>query len=348
MDTFNKSIRNIFTAALEGDAPNSARFSAVLETIRNQGEAARKRREWGRKGIHVPPIMILSVTDRCNLECSGCYARHQFRRGEGEITEERLFRIMEEARELGISIVPITGGEPLMRRDLLACTREFPETLFLLFTNGLLVDKGAIRIMKERSNIVPVLSMDGDERHTDSRRGTGTFRHNINVMKTTKDAGVFFGVSLTVTRENFEIVSNEVFIESLIDSGSKLFFFITYLPLEEGTEHLSMTSEQAREMEKTIDFFKSKYPVLFLSFPGGEEKEGGCLAAGGRLFHVNPYGDVEPCPFSPCSDSNLREISLKEAMQSSLLKSLRGNRDRFTGTREGCPLWEKRDWISSR
>ena len=62
---------------------------------------------------------------------------------------------------------------------------------------------------------------------------------------------------------------------------------------------------------------------MLISFPGDEVLSGGCLAAGRGFFHINARGGVEPCPFSPYSDTNLAECSLEEALDSPLFRHLR-------------------------
>jgi len=77
VSTLNKSIKKFFLDALKVSAKSPGIFFHILKTIKDQNNAIRKRLKWERKGLHVPPFMIISVTDRCNLECTGCYYRLQ-------------------------------------------------------------------------------------------------------------------------------------------------------------------------------------------------------------------------------------------------------------------------------
>lgn len=74
---------------------------------------------------------------------------------------------------------------------------------------------------------------------------------------------------------------------------------------------------------------------------------GGCLGAGRGLIHVSPGGLVEPCPAVPFSVSSLKEVSLKEALQSEFLKEIRENHAHLNGNNGSCPLWEHREWVAS-
>ena len=82
--------------------------------------------------------------------------------------------------------------------------------------------------------------------------------------------------------------------------------------------------------------------MLLISFPGDELRTDGCLAAGRGFFHINPQGGAEPRPFSPESDANLRNMSLRDALNSPLFRMLRAG-GLLTGAHDGgCVLFEKR------
>ncbi len=85
--------------------------------------------------------------------------------------------------------------------------------------------------------------------------------------------------------------------------------------------------------------------MLFISFPGDEKSSGGCLAAGRGFFHINPQGGAEPCPFSPYSDINVRDTSVREALQSKLFTSLRSSDTLMEEHPGGCVLFERRDQV---
>lgn len=95
------------------------------------------------------------------------------------------------------------------------------------------------------------------------------------------------------------------------------------------------------------DSFRKKYPALFIAIPGDEDEIGGCLWAGRGFVHINAAGDVEPCPFAPYSDANLRNMSLKDALQSDFLKRIRENHGRLSEAKGGCALWAEREWVRS-
>ena len=319
----------------------------VLRMIRMQKKSAKIRQNLMDSGIRIPPFVIASVTKRCNLHCSGCYHRTFHRTHEVEMDSDTLKAIFREAGELGVSIILIVGGEPLQRPDILEILGEFPDIVFPLFTNGTLIDGSTAGRIRTRKNVIPVISAEGLEADTDFRRGSGVYEKIRDAMDTLHRRGIFFGTSLTVTRKNFAAVLSEDFVTELIAAGCRLFFFIDYVPVQDGTEDLVLSNEQVAGETRILTSLRRRLPGLFVAFPGDEEYYGGCLAAGRGFVHISPEGNLEPCPFSPYSDSNLKNVSLREALESQLLGTIRENHHRLRETKGGCALWENREWVAS-
>ncbi len=311
-----------------------------------QWRAARRRRQHERAGTHVPPFVIYSVTGECNLDCDGCYDKLLHRSDRPELTDDEMRRVLGEARELGVSIVLLAGGEPLLRRQLLRITAEYPQILFLLFTNGSLLDERRIEQLKRQHHVVPVLSIEGDETKTDDRRGVGTYRHVVAAMDRLRRRRVFFGTSTTLTRANFDMHLDEAHLRDLIRKGCRLFYSINYVPVQPGTEHLQLEPEQVHDLERRLAEFRRRLPAIFIAFPHDEVALGGCLAAGRGFLHINAYGDVEPCPFSPYSDTNLNETSFADALGSPLLQKILSSGVVLDETDGRCALWKRREWVA--
>jgi len=166
-------------------------------------------------------------------------------------------------------------------------------------------------------------------------------------MERLRDRKKLYGVSITVTTSNLETVTEPRFIGKLVDSKCRLFFFVEYIPVKEGTEHLEIGHTDRKRLLSAMEVLEKRYPALFIAFPGDEERFGGCLSAGRGFIHVNPSGNLEPCPFAPYSDRNLREMSLKDALRSELLSTIRSNRERLSEVEGGCALWREQEWVRS-
>lgn len=80
---------------------------------------------------------------------------------------------------------------------------------------------------------------------------------------------------------------------------------------------------------------------------GDEKSSGGCIAAGRGFFHINSHGDAEPCPFSPYSDINIKDTSLREAIHSRLFTSLIEGDYLQEDHAGGCVLYEKLDQVEA-
>lgn len=263
------------------------------------------------------------------------------------MSSEKLLALFHKAKELGIWFFVIGGGEPFVRHDILDITGQFPEIIFLIFTNGQLIDNSFLQRLKKRKNVIPVIGLEGREEETDDRRGKGVFHHLQEIIRKLKSNDIFFSVSITLTRNNFAVVTEEQFIEKMAGLGCKLFFFVEYSPVQEGTEHWELLDKQRDRVMTLMNSFRSKYKSLFIAVPGDEEEIGGCLSAGRGFIHISATGDIEPCPFAPYSDTNLRDSSLKQALQSDFLKTIRQNHNQLHEAEGGCALWVKREWVKS-
>ena len=342
----NNSLRIFFKEALRTAVTNPSQAVFFVRTLNWQRSAAKIRKNWEEKGLHVPPILVFSVTSKCNLHCKGCYHQTLRQKPKSDISDERLKRAITEAKELGISFIVFGGGEPLMRPGLLEIPNEHPEIMFLLFTNGLLISDSVLKKMNKKKNVIPLLSLEGYQTDTDERRGKGVYEMLQKSIAKLKENGTFWGTSLTVTRRNFDEVTDEGFIKKLVDAGCRLFMLVEYTPVKEGTEDWVLTETQKLELVRRRDSFRKKHQAVFVALPWDEEDIGGCLSSGRGFIHISADGNVEPCPFIPYSDTNLNNVSLREALQSKMLKTIRENHWLLEEA-HGCALWQRRKWVES-
>ena len=291
--------------------------------------------------------MIVSVTRECNLRCAGCFVRAQHKPAGRRMSEDDLRRLLRQAQTLGISMVALAGGEPLTRPEILDIAGEFPEILFMLITNGWLMDDPILDTLERLRNIIPVLSLEGFEEETDCRRGAGVYARALQAMERMRERGLFFGASIMVTRTNFALATSRGFVRSLVTHGSRLFFYVDYVPIQPGSEHLVPSATQRGSEALTMDLLRAEFPGIFLAPSSSEDAFGGCLAAGRGFVHVSAEGALEPCPFAPFSDVNLQDVPLREALQSKLMRTIRESEEHLGESQGGCALWSKRDWVAS-
>jgi MoaA/NifB/PqqE/SkfB family radical SAM enzyme len=263
--------------------------------------------------------------------------------GMREMSHEILSSVVDQASDLGVSIIVIAGGEPIVRKDeILGMAKANPGILFPVFTNGTLIDEDVAADIALHRNIVPVISFEGFGKDTDARRGDGVYDLLLKACSLLKNHNVFFGCSVTTTRNNFDDVTSEAFIRQMIDVCVRIFTFVEFVPMSIDREDGILTQMQKRDLQVIISEYNQRFKALFLSFPGDESYYGGCLAAGRGFVHVSPSGDLEPCPAAPYSDANLASISLKEALMSRLLGRIRDVPELLNETAGGCALRKNR------
>jgi len=299
----------------------------LLKTLINQRRAAKIRLQNEKRGRHIPPFLIASITSRCNLFCKGCYARANLICGENrpdsQMSPVRWGEIFQESKQLGISFILLAGGEPLLSRPVLEQAAQYPQIVFPVFTNGVLLDDAYASFFHRHRNLIPVLSLEGDASATDTRRGAGTYAMIERAMQRLAQQRIFYGVSVTLTRHNLADICSDAFCADLIRQGCRLLFFIEYVPVGNDHDQLAPGADERVVFEQRLLQLRSKFPdMLMISFPGDEKLTGGCVAAGRGFFHINSDGGAEPCPFSPFSDTSVLKGSLLEALDSPLFRKL--------------------------
>lgn len=346
----NKGIDDIVKGAVKASFRNPKQTTFIMKYILSSKKATRIRETFEAKGQHIPPFLISSITSSCNLFCKGCYARANKSCSEdvnkNEMTSIQWEDIFKQAKKLGVAFILLAGGEPLMRRDIIEKACNTKEIIFPIFTNGTLVNEEYIKLFDTNRNLVPVLSIEGDQSKTNNRRGEGTYELLINIMDSLKANGILYGASITVTTENIFNITNKSFIAELHNRGCKVVFFVEFVPVDDSTKALAPTDKERVYLEKEQSHLRKSYEdMIFISFPGDEKHSGGCLAAGRGFFHINTHGGVEPCPFSPFSDTNLKDCSLLDALQSPLFKKLSESEMLLGEHKGGCVLFEKEEEV---
>lgn len=341
----NGALRLFFLDGIRITLRNPKQSLFFFRTVRRLGRDASRRSFWQRRGIRVPPIIIFSITNECNLNCRNCYQQALHPAGGAALSEKRILEVISEAEELGVSFFVFAGGEPFLRKELLDITGRYPGMLFLVFTNGMLIDDDAMRRLRKQRNVILLVSLEGQEEETDGRRGEGVHAHIERLLPLLRSRGIFFGLSLTITSANFRDLTDYRYIRSLNEAGCRFFLFLEYTPVLNGTEGLVLSRPQRRVLMERMDEFHRTLPALFIAVPGHEAAVGGCLAAGRGFIHITARGKVEPCPFAPFSDTDVAEHSLKSALQSDLLRTLRQYPEKLRVTQGGCCLWQQRDWV---
>ena len=344
-DYLSDGVEWILKDAIRTTLKNPKESFYLLKFSKHARRATKIRRKYSKKGQNIPAFLIASITSRCNLHCTGCYSRANNSCSDdvavNQLSANDWEGIFNQAKDLGISFIVLAGGEPLIRQDVIAKATEYPEILFPLFTNGTMIDDDYLNLFDDNRNIVPVISIEGDEKITDLRRGEGVYGQIVDAMESMKKKSIPFGTSMTFTKGNLSALVSDEFIDQLHEMGCKVVFFIEYVPVNKETIDLAPSDSERELLLGKMDELRENYSdMIFLSFPGDEKTSGGCLAAGRGFFHINSIGGAEPCPASPYSDVNVRDKTLIEALNSKLFKSLRDGGLLMDEHECGCVLFE--------
>ena len=347
-----KGVERIVSEVLRATLKDPRESAFMVRFAAASRAASKKRAEAEKNGEHIPAFLLASITSQCNLHCAGCYSRSNHATVDGkpaeQLTAEEWGDIFTEAEELGISFIILLGGEPLLRRDVIEAAAERPHILFPVFTNGTYLDEQYSGLFDRCRNLVPVMSIEGDEAVTDARRGEGVYSRLMANMEALRQKGLLFGASVTVTTQNIREVTDRAYIEKLAANGCRAMFFVEYVPIDGASRPLAPGDEERKYLNDTVADLREEYPeMVFISFPGDEKSSGGCLSAGRGFFHINSHGGAEPCPASPYSDVNVRDRSLREALQSPLFSALRTSGILMDDHAGGCVLYEKKHMVEA-
>lgn len=141
-------------------------------------------------------------------------------------------------------------------------------------------------------------------------------------------------------------VYSRKFIDSLLELGCKAIIYVEFVPVTDEASHLAPGDDEREIMNARLDELRRDVEeMVFVSFPGDEKSSGGCVAAGRGFFHINSHGGAEPCHFSPYSDINIKETSLRSALKSKLFITLQNEGLLNEDHSGGCILFEKREQV---
>lgn len=341
-----KIVKGILKSSLK--QPGTAIF--ILRHMEIVKKSRHKRIFYEEQGEHIPPFLIASITEQCNLHCAGCYARENQKCDVNGTSLSALQwgECMRQAEEIGISFILLAGGEPFTRMDVLEEAGKHRNLIFPVFTNGTMIDESIIKFLSENPNIMPVISLEGRKDTTDERRGRGVYALIDSAMHRMLKKGILFGASITVTKDNvFEVMEN-AFVKELAQIGVSTIVYVEYVPVDRTTEEIAPDESTRHYMEQRIEQMRSREEVpLLIAFPGDEKTSDGCLAAGRGFFHINPQGGAEPCPFSPYSDTNILDVSLRDALNSPLFIRLRDAGVLSGIHKGGCVLYEQEEKVKA-
>ncbi|MEW5920221.1 MAG: radical SAM protein [Bacillota bacterium] len=301
--------------------------------------SSKRENEAQKLGANIPFTILIDPTEACNLRCKGCWA------GKYDINVmpfDLLNRILNEAKALGINFIVLSGGEPTTYPYLFDLAAKHRDLAFMMYTNGTLIDEKMVEKLLKTGNISPVISLEGWEKETDGRRGSGVFQRIMRSMDLLKENGVPFGYSVTTTSYNYQELFSDDFVKFMINKGVLYGWSFHYIPVGRQPDYSFMvTPAQRKWLVERVKEIRSKYPLVFYDFWNDGELTKGCIAGGRQYFHITANGDVEPCAFVHFKCDNIKDKPLKDVLGNKVFRAYQKYQPVSDNYLRPCPIIDK-------
>ena len=287
-----------------------------------------------------PPLRLVSwnVTYRCNLSCAHCYNDAGKGHNGPELSTDAAKGLIDQVAELGSPVLVLSGGEPLLRGDLLELARHGTGRglRMALGTNGTLIDEAVAEELRGAGIAKAAISLDSARPGVHDRfRGVpGCWARAVEGIRACRDAGLAVQLHTTVTVENYHD------LDAIIDLGEDLgirdfqVFFLVPTGRGRNVQDVSPGAYESlirRILQRITTSDLEIRPTCAPQFMRiatrmGIRKESwrqGCIA--GRSYcRITPDGEVTPCPYLPVGVGNVRDTPFAEIWSgSTVLQRLR-------------------------
>jgi MoaA/NifB/PqqE/SkfB family radical SAM enzyme len=298
-----------------------------------------------KRGEVFPPFLYVSIINSCNLRCQGCWvdvaAKQQ------TIDLAAMDRLIREAKEMGNVFFGIVGGEPFMHPQLFEILEAHSDCYFQVFTNGHFITDEKARRLRAVGNATPLISVEGNEIISDIRRGrAGVYSKSMEGIENCLKHKVLTGVCTSLCRSNIDDLLTEAWVDRLIEMGVLYTWFHVYRPMgPDASADLSLTTEQQYRARKFVVEMRAKKPIVIIDAYFDGMGNAVCPAVTGVSHHINPWGDIEPCPIVQFSKENIHDpaTTLREKFLNS--DYLRDFRDTAAAATRGCIVLERPDLL---
>ena len=297
-----------------------------------------------RHGEVFPPFLYLSIVNSCNLRCQGCWV--DVAAPQQTIDLSAMNRLIGEAKAVGNSFFGILGGEPFMHPELLEILGEHPDCYFQVFTNGQLITDDVAKQLRRLGNVTPLVSVEGSEIVSDQRRGrSGVLSKTMAGLQNCLDNKLLTGVCTSLCQTNIDDLLTEAWVDRLIEMGAMYLWYHVYRPVgPDANPQLALTPEQQRRARRFVVEMRVKKPIGIIDAYYDGRGQALCPAATGISHHINPWGDIEPCPIVQFSKESIHDARpLRETFRQSAF--LRDFRELAASSTRGCIVLERPDLL---
>lgn len=286
--------------------------------------------------IGFPVHPVIEVTARCNLKCVHCHAESNDKDQRELSTDEMKHILRETAARPEFKMIVFSGGEPLMREDLVElCDYASRIGLWVvLATNGTLLDRELAARLRRAGLVGVAVGLDGDcpAIHDDIRGVEGTFRRAVEGCVAARREGLVLQINITLMRKNYRRIAEIVKLSESLGAQVILAYFCAPCGRGERNRDILLSPEQYEKTLKQLAEIQRNSRLIiepvcaptFWAMLGsrnwlsrlavkhvGPQLFHGCVAGTG-LFYVRADGEALPCPFIPVSAGNVLDKGVSE------------------------------------
>ncbi len=299
-----------------------------------------------------PSIVSWNVTSACNLRCPHCYI-DAGRRRPSELSTEEGLRLIDQMAEAGTELLILTGGEPLLRKDLPVLARRATAKgiAVVLGTTGTLINRERARELKASGVAAAGISIDSvDEAKHDAFRGIpGAWQRAVRGIRACREEGLDVLVHTTALKMNRRQIP--ALVDFAYDKEARAFHLFFLVCTGRGERLTDLSPQEYESLLHLVLDIQERYPNMMvrarcapyigrLAMERGVSAVGsaGCLA-GTSYCRITPTGDVTPCPYLPTPAGNVRTQGFGQLWQGSpVLARFRLPQRRLQGKCGECPL----------
>lgn len=258
-----------------------------------------------------PSHAQIGITNACPQNCGYCYNKN---RTGTPMDHETIIRTVRELKELGVFWLGLTGGEPLLNRNIARIVESAADGCAVkLFTTGCNLTKSLASDLKQAGLFSVSVSLDHwiEEKHDRVRNYKGAFRAALDAIEIFKETGgIHVGVSAVLSKEMLNRETVEEYLEFLAGLGIHEAWLSEAKPsvaAPAGDGDPVITAGE-RSMLIEIQDRYNRQDGMTVNYLGHFEDEThfGC-SAGNKMIYIDAFGGVSPCVFIPMTFGNVKE-----------------------------------------
>lgn len=300
----------------------------------------------------LPFHMVWLATNACTARCMHC-SSNSAKRTVDELSTQEAINMIDQFVDAGVIDLGISGGEPLLRRDLpriISHAKACGMSVGVATNGAKLSSELADRLATLGIDRLQV-SLDGlSAAHDQLRRWPGLYERAINSIATARRAGLRVHICCTITSLN--VTELDRFVDSLLPLDVQRLNFSRYVPTGRGTDKLDLTDHCWREVVERCSALKTEYRAqleivthLAQQILVDDEVTDmpafiGCQAGRGQGC-VTANGTVTPCVLLPLSLGNMREKPFRQIWESSPTIRALQDRTQLQGKCRSCQVRDR-------